>query len=132
MRERLLHPLLTPAHAACSKPDAMHAAALARVARLDFPNEWPDLLPRLLAAQESQAADLRVLHALHQIVKAVVSKTLLSARTAVQNLAPRLVAYLSGSPHPHAYLHPLFPDHVLFMYACMHIQGSTPTPPPRP
>ncbi|KAF9434480.1 Importin-11 [Entomortierella beljakovae] len=83
------------------KPLAVQNAVLiSKIARFDFPMEWPDLLSTLLdiirtsTANESdpraRLIQQRSLHTLHLVVKGLISKTLASGRKQFQEAAPEL------------------------------------------
>ncbi|KAG0255568.1 hypothetical protein BG011_005046 [Mortierella polycephala] len=73
---------------------------IAKIARIDFPLEWPDLLTTLLdivrssTANESDArarlVQQRSLYTLHLVVKGLISKTLAAGRKQFQQAAPEL------------------------------------------
>ncbi|KAG0325424.1 Importin-11, partial [Podila humilis] len=77
-----------------------NAVLIAKIARLDFPLEWPDLLTTLLeiirtstASESDPRARLvqqRSLYTLHLVVKGLISKTLAGARKQFQQVAPDL------------------------------------------
>ncbi|KAF9186760.1 hypothetical protein BGZ51_001785 [Haplosporangium sp. Z 767] len=77
-----------------------NAVLIAKIARFDFPLEWPDLLTTLLdivrssTANESDArarlVQQRSLYALHLVVKGLISKTLAAGRKQFQQAAPEL------------------------------------------
>ena len=59
---------------------------IGKIARLDYPNEWPNLFDALIRAGD--------LACLHRVVKVLSTKTLLSSRLAFQAIAPNLLAYI--------------------------------------
>ncbi|KAI9176106.1 hypothetical protein H9P43_006471 [Blastocladiella emersonii ATCC 22665] len=74
---------------------AQVAVAIAKMARLDFPAEWPSVLADLFALIESPATpgDLRerALIALHHVVKALVSVKIGASRKHVAEIAPHVL-----------------------------------------
>ncbi|RKP07868.1 armadillo-type protein [Thamnocephalis sphaerospora] len=78
-----------------------HAILVSKIARIDFPNDWHDLLQVLLSMIQSAAAiqdatvakrvKQRALYILYQVVKALCSKTLASSRKLFQEIAPQLL-----------------------------------------
>ncbi|KAJ3078402.1 Importin-11, partial [Quaeritorhiza haematococci] len=92
-----------------------NAVAIAKIARLDYPNDWPDLLHILMqtiqstfspdfpsttpAAQDPNYVRLmqqHSLYALHQVVKTLCSKTLAPSRRMLEQLAPEIFRYISN------------------------------------
>ncbi|KAF9916817.1 Importin-11 [Lobosporangium transversale] len=77
-----------------------NAVLIAKVARIDFPMEWPDLLSILLGIIRSSTANesdprarliqQRSLYTLHLVVKGLISKTLAAGRKQFQQAAPEL------------------------------------------
>ncbi|KAF9097464.1 hypothetical protein BGX29_008072 [Mortierella sp. GBA35] len=77
-----------------------NAVLISKIARFDFPMEWPDLLSTLLdivrtsTANESdpraRLVQQRSLYTLHLVVKGLISKTLASGRKQFQQAAPEL------------------------------------------
>ncbi|KAI1312607.1 Importin-11 [Mortierella claussenii] len=77
-----------------------NAVLIAKIARIDFPMEWPDLLLTLLEIVRSSTASesdprarlvqQRSLYTLHLVVKGLISKTLASGRRQFQQAAPDL------------------------------------------
>ncbi|KAI7828636.1 armadillo-type protein [Gamsiella multidivaricata] len=77
-----------------------NAVLIAKIARIDFPLEWPDLLTTLLEIIRSSTANesdsrarlvqQRSLYTLHLIVKGLISKTLAAGRRQFQQVAPDL------------------------------------------
>ncbi|KAF9971529.1 hypothetical protein BGZ73_005515 [Actinomortierella ambigua] len=89
------------------KPLATQNGVLtAKIARFDFPMEWPDLLTTLLHIIQTSAAnesDLRSrlilqrsLYTLHLVVKGLISKTLAAGRRQFAQVAPELFSNLSA------------------------------------
>ncbi|KAF9204782.1 hypothetical protein BGZ49_004879 [Haplosporangium sp. Z 27] len=83
------------------KPLAIQNAVLiSKIARFDFPLEWPDLLSTLLDIVRSSIANesdprarliqQRSLYSLHLVVKALISKTVAASRKQFQLAAPEL------------------------------------------
>jgi Importin-beta N-terminal domain len=80
-------------------------AVTSRIARFDFPNEWPDLLDVLIpvvqkAFQDSKADESALRHnslyTLHLSMKALCTKTLPAARRLAQTIATNVFKYLSS------------------------------------
>ncbi|KAF8929972.1 Importin-11, partial [Haplosporangium bisporale] len=77
-----------------------NAVLIAKIARLDFPLEWPDLLTTLLEIVRNSTANesdprarlvqQRSLYTLHLVVKGLISKTLAAGRKQFQQVAPDL------------------------------------------
>ncbi|KAF9169445.1 Importin-11 [Mortierella sp. AD011] len=77
-----------------------NAVLISKIARFDFPLEWPDLLSTLLDIVRSSTANesdprarliqQRSLYTLHLVVKGLISKTLASGRKQFQQAAPEL------------------------------------------
>ncbi|KAF9360714.1 hypothetical protein BGX34_007599 [Mortierella sp. NVP85] len=77
-----------------------NAVLISKIARIDFPLEWPDLLNSMLDIVRSSTANesdprarlvqQRSLYALHLIVKGLISKTLAAGRKQFQQVAPDL------------------------------------------
>ncbi|KAF9359983.1 hypothetical protein BGX26_010911 [Mortierella sp. AD094] len=77
-----------------------NAVLISKIARFDFPMEWPDLLSTLLDIVRSSTANesdprarliqQRSLYTLHLVVKGLISKTLASGRRQFQLAAPEL------------------------------------------
>ncbi|KAF8935479.1 hypothetical protein BGZ58_004972 [Dissophora ornata] len=77
-----------------------NAVLISKIARFDFPMDWPDLLTTMLdivrqsTANESdpraRLIQQRSLYTLHLIVKGLISKTLAAARKQFQQVAPDL------------------------------------------
>ncbi|KAG0042504.1 hypothetical protein BGZ83_000388 [Gryganskiella cystojenkinii] len=83
------------------KPLAVQNGVLiAKIARIDFPMDWPDLLTNLLEIVRSSTASesdprarlvqQRSLYTLHLVVKGLISKTLAASRKQFQLVAPDL------------------------------------------
>ncbi|KAL1914641.1 uncharacterized protein VTP21DRAFT_8052 [Calcarisporiella thermophila] len=86
-----------------------NAVVVSKIARLDFPNDWPDILHRLLQIiqQTSTAVSAsnptynptlvqqRALLTLHLVVKALCSKTLATGRTIYKQVAPELFRHIA-------------------------------------
>lgn len=71
---------------------AQAGLAVAKIARLDFPKDWPDLLRHLCTELERQRGDalFRCLHVLLRVVKVLASKTLPVSRQEFQTIASSL------------------------------------------
>lgn len=61
---------------------------IAKIARLDCPRQWPELLPTLLQAVrcEETLTQQRALLVLHHVIKALASKRLASDRIAFEEV----------------------------------------------
>ncbi|CAG8586179.1 1331_t:CDS:10 [Paraglomus brasilianum] len=78
-----------------------NALIIAKVARFDYPNDWPDLLQGLLnvihttmtavSDPHSRLLQKRSLLTLHQVVKALCSRTLASNRKMLEEVSPELL-----------------------------------------
>ncbi|KAF9164301.1 hypothetical protein DFQ27_002603 [Actinomortierella ambigua] len=89
------------------KPLATQNGVLtAKIARFDFPTEWPELLTTLLHIIQTSAANesdprsrlilQRSLYTLHLVVKGLISKTLAAGRRQFAQVAPELFSNLSA------------------------------------
>ncbi|KAF9104894.1 Importin-11 [Mortierella sp. AM989] len=77
-----------------------NAVLISKIARFDFPMEWPDLLSTLLDIIRSSTSNesdprarliqQRSLYTLHLVVKGLISKTLAAGRRQFQQAAPEL------------------------------------------
>ncbi|KAH8554929.1 armadillo-type protein [Umbelopsis sp. PMI_123] len=76
-----------------------NAVLISKIARFDYPQDWPDLLHNLLHViqttasapdSSSQLLRARSLHTLNLVIKALCSKTLAPARRQFQQIAPDL------------------------------------------
>ncbi|KAI9205762.1 armadillo-type protein [Polychytrium aggregatum] len=87
---------------------AQAALVMAKVARHDFPNDWPDLLHVLMGTVQAAVAEkpapgldasrIRLiqqsaLYHLHQVIKALSTKTLIASRQKFEQLAPEMLRY---------------------------------------
>ena len=81
------------------------AVVTSRIARFDFPNEWPDLLDTLIpivqkAFEDSKPSESALrfnsLYTLHLSMKALCTKTLPAARRMTQAITPNVFKYLSS------------------------------------
>ncbi|KAI8820806.1 armadillo-type protein [Fimicolochytrium jonesii] len=85
-----------------------NSLVVSKIARCDYPQEWPDLLHTLLQTIQTAFVDNahevesepvrrrvqhRALHALYMVVKALCSKMLPTSRKLYQQLAPELLRY---------------------------------------
>nr|CAD7423013.1 unnamed protein product [Timema monikensis] len=72
------------------------AVLISKVARLDCPREWPDLVPCLLTAVKSDSALVqhRALLVLHHVVKTLSSKRLAGDRRLFQELTAGVFAFV--------------------------------------
>ncbi|KAG0233322.1 hypothetical protein BGW42_007520 [Actinomortierella wolfii] len=88
------------------KPLATQNGVLtAKIARFDFPLEWPDLLTTLLNIIQTSASNesdprsrlilQRSLYTLHLVVKGLISKTLAAGRRQFAQVAPELFSHLA-------------------------------------
>lgn len=72
------------------------AVAIAKIARFDFPKEWPELLPALV--QAVQAHDSLVQHrallVLHHVIKSLASKRLGADRRVFHDMTEELLPFL--------------------------------------
>ncbi|TPX38440.1 hypothetical protein SeMB42_g06738 [Synchytrium endobioticum] len=91
-----------------------HAVTIAKIARHDYPNEWPDLLLVLMrtlqatASPQSPGADAhqvtihnrlvqqRALYTLHQVIKALCSKKLPASQRMLEQHSPEIFQYVSA------------------------------------
>ncbi|RIB09431.1 armadillo-type protein [Gigaspora rosea] len=82
------------------------AVIVSKIARLDYPNEWPELLQNLLSIIHSTIITIsdsrtiliqkRALVTLHLVVKALCSKTMGPDRKMLQEIAPELLRNVAG------------------------------------
>lgn len=72
------------------------AVSIAKAARLDVPREWPDLLPALSEAVQSQndIVQHRGLLYLHHTIKSLSSKRLAADRRAFHDLSSNILGYI--------------------------------------
>jgi hypothetical protein len=85
---------------------SQQAVVTARIARHDFPNEWPNLLDVLLPIVENsfkmisspETTHLRInsLYTLHLVMKSLVTKALPAARRLSQMITPNVFRFMSG------------------------------------
>lgn len=77
------------------------AVATARIARFDFPNDWPDLfgqlMRRIVAAQADETALVRCMRYLLQVVKTLCSVRLARARDNFQRASPELLEFVAAA-----------------------------------
>ncbi|KAK2150064.1 hypothetical protein LSH36_425g01002 [Paralvinella palmiformis] len=74
------------------------AVLIAKIARLDCPRQWPELLPTLLQAVrcEETLTQQRALLVLHHVIKALASKRLASDRIAFEELTSNVLTFILG------------------------------------
>lgn len=72
------------------------AVLIAKIARVDCPREWPDLLPALFEAVKSsdQLVQHRTLLTLHHVIKQLASKRLAADRRTFQELTSQMFTFL--------------------------------------
>lgn len=72
------------------------AVLIAKIARVDCPREWPDLLPALFEAVKSsdQLVQHRTLLTLHHVIKQLASKRLAADRRTFQELTVPMFSFL--------------------------------------
>lgn len=104
------------------------AVLMSRIARFDFPNDWPDLLPELLKRLQAletknqelvsggdtpQQLEQRVLLVLHQVVKALASCRLMSDRKLFEELCGNIYEYILKlwTTHTMLFFHQLKTDY---------------------
>ena len=78
-----------------------NALVISKIARIDYPQDWPDVLTSLIAlmrvASESNQLRLqRGLLILLQVVKELASARLRKSQTALQSVTPEIVFFLSN------------------------------------
>ncbi|ORZ00705.1 armadillo-type protein [Syncephalastrum racemosum] len=92
IRQRLLQFLNEPS----KKLTAQNAIIVARIARIDYPMEWPDLLPSLIQAIESTQGDQemlvhdRALEILVEVLQELSTRLLSAGRRQFTEVAPRV------------------------------------------
>jgi hypothetical protein len=78
---------------------AQNALVVSRIARHEFPNDWPSLFDDMLGAMTgaalSEGALARHMRMLNQVVKALASVRLSRQREAFQRAAPPVLAYIA-------------------------------------
>jgi hypothetical protein len=89
-----------------TKLASQQAVVTARIARHDFPNEWPNLLDVLIPIVENsfkmissaETTHLRInsLYTLHLVMKTLVTKALPAARRLSQMITPNVFRFMSG------------------------------------
>ncbi|KAJ3261121.1 Importin-11 [Boothiomyces macroporosus] len=75
-----------------------HAVIIAKIARHDFPNEWPDLLDILMPVVEqsfnsNSSMRFNSLYTLHLVMKSLTSKALPSAKRITQMITPNVFRF---------------------------------------
>lgn len=72
------------------------AVAIGKIARLDVPKEWPELLPALVQAvqTEDSLVQHRALLVLHHVIKSLASKRLAADRRVFHDLIEELLPFL--------------------------------------
>ncbi|KAJ3380752.1 Importin-11 [Lobulomyces angularis] len=78
------------------------SVAIAKISRFDYPLYWPDLLHRLMNNIQHNAANnnsilvqQNCLITFHQVIKTLCSRSLMSSRKMLQQLAPDILSYLT-------------------------------------
>ncbi|KAJ2963896.1 hypothetical protein NQZ79_g1053 [Umbelopsis isabellina] len=98
-RSQIRSRLLTSLNEENKQLATANAVVISKIARFDFPQDWPDLLHNLLHVIQSTATApdaasqllrARSLHVLNLVIKALCSKTLAPARRQFQQIAPDL------------------------------------------
>ncbi|RUP42842.1 armadillo-type protein [Jimgerdemannia flammicorona] len=93
--------LLTPFDEERKELSVTNAVLTSKIARLDFPQEWPDLLQSLLTVIQTTTASadsnahsrlvqVRALYTLHMVVKALCSQRLAPSRRHLEQVSPEL------------------------------------------
>ena len=74
------------------------AVTVSKAARFDYPNLWPELLPSLSEAVQSEddTVQHRGLLFLHHTIKALASKRLTADRRAFTDLSGQIISYMLG------------------------------------
>jgi hypothetical protein len=98
MRSKLLEGGVAEANGLLALQNAL---VIAKIARIDYPSDWPDILTSLIAilriASESNQLRLqRGLLILLQVVKELASARLRRSQTALQSVTPEIVFFLSN------------------------------------
>ncbi|XP_039291303.1 importin-11-like isoform X1 [Nilaparvata lugens] len=70
------------------------AVIVAKIARLDYPREWPQLMPALLSELRSGGAEQRALLVLSHVIKSLSSKRLAGDRKLFQELTANIYPFL--------------------------------------
>ncbi|KAI9484881.1 armadillo-type protein [Zychaea mexicana] len=91
IRQRLLQFLDEPS----KKLTSQNAVIVARIARMDYPMEWPDLLPSLVQAIETPSGDERLIHdraleMLYEVLHELSTRFLSASRRQFAEVAPRI------------------------------------------
>ncbi|XP_030373998.1 importin-11 [Scaptodrosophila lebanonensis] len=77
------------------------AVLLGRIARIDYPRFWPDLMPALMKQLQACGNDgsaerqRRILLALHYVIKALASRRLMAEKRAFEELGSQIFSYLA-------------------------------------
>lgn len=98
MRSKLLEGGMAEANVQLALQNAL---VISKIARIDYPQDWPDVLTSLIAlmrtASESNQLRLqRGLLILLQVVKELASARLRKSQTALQSVTPEIVFFLSN------------------------------------
>ncbi|OBT43293.1 hypothetical protein VE00_06872 [Pseudogymnoascus sp. WSF 3629] len=98
MRSKLLEGGMAEANVQLALQNAL---VISKIARIEYPNDWPDVLTSLIAlmrvASESNQLRLqRGLLILLQVVKELASARLRKSQTALQSVTPEIVFFLSN------------------------------------
>ncbi|KAI9261423.1 armadillo-type protein [Phascolomyces articulosus] len=91
IRQRLLQFMDEPS----KKLTAQNAVIVARIARMDYPMEWPDLLPSLVQIIETPSGNERLIHdrafeMLYEILHELSTRFLSASRRQFAQVAPRI------------------------------------------
>eukprot|EP01104_Vermistella_antarctica_P000365 TRINITY_DN1044_c0_g1_i1.p1 TRINITY_DN1044_c0_g1~~TRINITY_DN1044_c0_g1_i1.p1 ORF type:complete len:982 (-),score=189.66 TRINITY_DN1044_c0_g1_i1:32-2977(-) len=82
---------------------SMVALLISKVARLDYPQKWPDILPQLLDAVQSAGhgtlLQLRALQTLRYTIQSLSSRRLADCRIQFMEITPRIFEYLGEFWH---------------------------------
>ncbi|KAI9322643.1 armadillo-type protein, partial [Dichotomocladium elegans] len=101
IRQRLLQFLSEPS----KRLTAQNAVIVARIARLDYPMEWPELLPSLIQAIEAPHVEnedqLRIIHdrafeMLYEVLLELSTRLLSAGRRQFAEIAPRVFQTLAN------------------------------------
>ncbi|KAI9096512.1 armadillo-type protein [Phlyctochytrium arcticum] len=88
-----------------------NSVIIAKIARIDFPSEWPDLLRALVeclektsGSQDPQQAllHLRALATLYQVIKSLCSKIIPQSRKIFREMSPELLRFMSDMFNRHS------------------------------
>lgn len=75
---------------------AQVAVLMARIARIDCPREWPELVPELLKRLQSstEPEQQRVLFVFHHVIKALASRRMMAEKRIFEELTSNIFAYM--------------------------------------